>query len=558
MTGLTEYLERLKNTPSAYGPRTGWSFFYTSPLFYRPILQSVTFVYQRIDINTEELTGISAVVREPFKLSGACRHLVPGPNYDFQFFCTTEGHLFAGGIRSRNYSGLLGGNALGFGPDFPQTDYLSPDLQQQKIFTKSGASLTVGTKITRVLGENGELLNVKFVEVWVVSYGQPIAVLALDNTGNIWYSGQPYKVNLEPASAFAQGDDLFYFEKKECDSYISSAGAVAGPVKFKSLFSVAQTLFAITTTGKLLAKGDVTHIGITPDPRTGRVRRTSFYECSGFVDSITVVNRGQGYRSGFRAEFSLPQHPEGRRAVGYVVVGNDGGVEKILIWDPGWGYTSPPTITFPASISDSGSGASATCEIFSGTWQKITGTIDGNGRYTFIGISSLGSLYLFGYNFLIDETTIGIGRTYDSPKKILSQSSAGYSDCALLTGERFNVTADCVLLRQDGVVEYVGENPLGQPLPENDRSATIRALNVSSTFTSVAANNWALFCLTQTGQVFAYNKLFRFSNIGGNSVFSSMVEGNGVVAFNRVEEFDDYGNRINPLPNIRKSSSEIG
>jgi hypothetical protein len=556
MTGFTEYVERLKNTPSAYGPRTGWSFFYTSPLFYRPIL-SLSGAVARIDINTEELTGISAVVREPFKLSGVCRHLIGGPDYDFQFFCTTEGHLFAGGIRNRNYSGLLGGNALGFGPDFPQTNYLSPVEQQQRIFTKSGASLAVGTKVTRVLGENGELSSVKFVEVWVVSYGQPIAVLALDSNGDIWYSGQPYKVKLEPANSFAQGDDLFYFEKKECNSYISPAGSVEGPVKFRSLFTVAQTLFATTTTGKLLLKGDVTHIGISPDAQTGRASRTNFYECSGFVDSVTIVNRGQGYSGGFgKVEFSLPQHPEGTRASGYVVTDNNGGIERIDILDPGWGYTSPPSITFLLSPNDTADGASATCEIFSGTWQKIKGTIDSNGRYTLIAISSQGIAYLFGYNVLTNR--LSTNRTYNSPIRIPGQSSAGYIDCALIAGENVNAVSDCVFLRSDGVLEYIGQNPLGQPLPRDDRSATIRVLNVSDRFTSVAANNFALFCFTQAGSVFAYNYRFRFLNIGGNSVFSSMVQGNSIVAFNRVETFDDYGNRINPLPNIRRDGTAIG
>ena len=120
---------------------------------------------------------------------------------------------------------------------------------------------------------------------------------------------------------------------------------------------------------------------------------------NGGVNSVTVVNRGRGYTSTPEVRFSLP--PDGGvRATGVAEMidgiidlcesdPNLKRVQRVLITNPGAGYTVPPQITF---IGGGGYDAKAVATIADGIVGVITVTNPGSGyinqpSITFTGIS---------------------------------------------------------------------------------------------------------------------------------------------------------------------------
>jgi hypothetical protein len=120
---------------------------------------------------------------------------------------------------------------------------------------------------------------------------------------------------------------------------------------------------------------------------------------NGGVNSVTVTNRGRGYTTTPEVKFSIPPSG-GVRATGIAEM-IDGivdlcesdpsrkRVQRVLITNPGAGYTVPPQITF---IGGGGYDAKATATIANGIVGVITVTNSGSGyintpNVNFIGIS---------------------------------------------------------------------------------------------------------------------------------------------------------------------------
>jgi len=122
---------------------------------------------------------------------------------------------------------------------------------------------------------------------------------------------------------------------------------------------------------------------------------------NGGVRFVTITNRGSGYTSAPEVKFSSPRSGGTKAtAVAEMISGivdfcesdpNLLRVQKILITNPGSGYTTAPQITF---IGGEGSGAEATATIGDGVIGPITVTESGSGYLTqptiiFTGISTV-------------------------------------------------------------------------------------------------------------------------------------------------------------------------
>jgi hypothetical protein len=183
---------------------------------------------------------------------------------------------------------------------------------------------------------------------------------------------------------------------------------------------------------------------------------------NGGVRYVTVLNRGGGYTSTPTVGFSSAP-PGGKTAsavaemIGGIVVCNDNinpqakSVQKVLLTNSGYGYTTPPGVRF---IGGGGSGAAATATIGDGIVGVVTITNPGSGyvyspSITFTGISSVSAaatviVSAAGTISSILITNAGLGYT-EAPSIIIGNpllTSVGtFIFNEVVTGSQSGVTA---------------------------------------------------------------------------------------------------------------------
>jgi phage tail sheath protein FI len=136
---------------------------------------------------------------------------------------------------------------------------------------------------------------------------------------------------------------------------------------FESFFSAAN--FLSYTNNLLLVRADAAHTNAVSSPSAG-------------VTSFTVTDAGSGYVSTADAPTVTVSAPDedGGDTVDAIATLSGGAITAIAISSAGSGYVSAPTITITTADGDTGSGATATCNIdSSGAIDTITITNGGSG-----------------------------------------------------------------------------------------------------------------------------------------------------------------------------------
>lgn len=493
--------------------------------------------------STEQFYGGNGQTQHPIKLtSSANEESFGGP---LVAACDVDGQLWVYG--NVPASTAQAHNQLGLGPDSPEFLGWSNDFRTAKNH-RSG--------MTPVYGEQGELQNIRFVQVGVsgrrsiLQTPDSACMSALDASGALWFSGTacPRHFAVEAQFPDDPGGVLTYFRKAEFYSYKDSTGLVEleEPLRF-TFHAIGPTyIMAIATTGKLYIWGMRFLLGTVITDATP-------HEVSGFVDSVQITNEGSGYQGFFtQVTVSDPDLPSGVKAAFSVsVVG--GKVVSIRIENPGYGYTSAPTIT----ISDgrNGVGATAAATLFNRSWVYCSGTFgtrSGSGFLDgFSAITDDGELFSWGDSSpAIYESDNPDFDSSTSPMSAAYQSAGGYVQVHRTQGGGIALTAS-------GAISTWGEQ---DATPDLTAQPSLTPLVSDDTYTKVAASLLGMAALTSDGRVFTcgseltcgrgFSSTFRWSwgSVSGSAVWSGLWGGRNGFILNREEEFDADGNRINPIP----------
>lgn len=486
--------------------------------------------------STEQFYGGNGQTQHPIKLESSANETMRGG--PLIVACDVQGQLWVDGNSPANTAQAH--NQLGLGPDAPEFLGWNNDFRTAK-HVRSG--------MTPVYGEQGELQNIRFVQVGVsgrrslLQTPDSACMSALDASGALWFSGTacPRYFAVEAQFPDDPGGVLTYFRKAEFYSYKDSTGLVEleEPLRF-TFHAIGPTyIVAIATTGKLYIWGMQFLLGTVITDATP-------HEVSGFVDSVQITNEGSRY-DGFYTQVTVsdPDLPSGVKAAFSVsVVG--GKVVSIRIDNPGYGYTSAPTIT----ISDgrNGVGATAAATLFNRSWTHCTGATNILG---FSAITDNGKLYSWGeYSPAVYESETPLLSSPSSPMSAAYQSAGGYVQV-----ER--AQAGGIALTSSGGIDTWGEPDITPTLTAQER---LTPLVSDDTYTKVAASLLSIAALTSDGRVFTagsdrtcgrgFSPTFRWSwgAVSGSAVWSGLWGGDAGFILNRDEEFDADGNRIDPIP----------
>jgi hypothetical protein len=392
-----------------------------SPITFINSLNSVQFPHV---INTEEYYELSAAHNPLQDIVSIAAINFSGANKS-NLACTAKGELYvsgvSGGISDGPNTPTLSYNAMGLGK-FPPRD---PDF--------ANIHPEVQTALQRVYGDDPNFINVRFVKVQAAR----LAYFALDDDGYLWMSGSVR--NFANAADFPENStNLFFFRKREITQYYDKTAAlVSDELLFTDFWVGLTSLLALTADGRLFGLGNRFAFGKQLDTQV-------FHEVGGFVDTVTVTNEGNffsgdsGEAEFIEVEFSAPADPYGETATGFALIENPGAsnskLKGIVITNSGWGYTSPPTISFtrgggspPAGFEE----AEAECTIYTGTWKHaaIAGGPDsaldvgGGLRYHdhYVAINQDGVVYSWGavndYSWNSSNTTVR--RFVQGPRRML-------------------------------------------------------------------------------------------------------------------------------------------
>jgi alpha-tubulin suppressor-like RCC1 family protein len=314
--------------------------------------------------NTEEFFDNSAVhdpLQEIVSIA-ALRVRVSNAQPNAVLACTAEGALYATGeanriIAANSSSPSFHEFGLGPGP-LPFTVSLTSHFQ---------------TALQRVYGDDDSFTAVRFVKVQCA----PQAFFALDDQGYLWMSGSV--ADFAVAADFPENSTLLkYFRKRViAEYYDKTATLITDSLLFVDFWVGSRSLLALTADGRMFGLGNNFAFG-------KRLNTRVFHEVGGFVDTVTVTNEGNyfsgasGSASFSAVTFSPPSDPYGERATGFALIEGSGSSSKlkgIVIINPGWGYTTAPTITFsrgsgspPADFEE----GEAECTIYTGGWKHAS------------------------------------------------------------------------------------------------------------------------------------------------------------------------------------------
>jgi hypothetical protein len=401
--------------------------------------------------------------------------------------------------------------------------------------------------LTPVYGEGNDLENVRFLDVSVVNFGFNSSArisAAIDSTGQLWFAGNPCARKFAVEAQFPDDASgvLSYFRKAEFYSYIDASGTVTldSPLEFKKHVACKDFIVAIDVNDSMYIWGKRF--------RLGKLRESSTpHKVSGFVDSASVTNEGSGYDDffGVSVAASDPDLPDGVRAT--FVAGVAGGkVVSIRIDNPGYGYLSPPTLTV-TSNGGGGSGATCSASLFGSSWSAVScaplNTVDTDDQYACISAS--GKLYVCGYRApSVNDFNVM------SPIAPAGQGSTSYESVAL------NGSGG-IVLTTSGSLQFWSENSNISPGGVAENSLT--TISSAKTFTAICATYLSCAALADDGTVFTYgfsrycgrgnrSGSLLFGQVPGSAVWTAIFGGYVGVILNRDESFDEYGNRIDPIP----------
>lgn len=384
--------------------------------------------------------------------------------------CDEAGRLFTCGSVVVGFSVLSNpnANALGHGPARPQNDsgVVPPNPQ------------VVGV-LQRVYGDEDSFAGVKFVDV--ATTGR--ASFALDEDGDIWMAG--IVEGFAEAADFSENStDLPYFRKRPIAEWYDGSGTLqSGSLTFTKIKAAASSVFnvgeaagvlmALDSNDKLFMFGTF-YLG-------GRVTSSTPREVAGFVESVQMTAWGSGYTSNPTITVSPPDTAEGF-APTFLIKRDGGEIVAIYVNNPGWGYSSPPTITFTGG---GGSGATATCTLFSRSWKTFAvskGFGSSYGATTTTESPSTQYLYTWGgggfWNVTDPENDITPGilattpfKFYNSPVRASSTTVYDTEDLVMYDGGGLYVTSSNIYFW--GFADVTPDN---FQFPDNPPNAVLEAM----------------------------------------------------------------------------------
>ena len=481
--------------------------------------------------STEQFFGGNGQTQKPFN------NIVSFAS-EVNVFCTDDGAAYACG----NNVSEIAENANGLG-SVPPEKVAIRDLTSFQGGPRNTARRR--NTVTRIIGEGGNLIGIKFT---AASSLGTLAFCLLDNDGAPWFCGRFGSLFADLGLSTGPLNSLAWPTKVDLYQYESPSGSqtTEEPLRFAAICSFARTIrsgfYGLTKDGKLLFwKG----LGLFDSDQA------KLFEVTGFVSSVAVTAGGSGYTSQPVVTFSAPQHPEGVTAEGVAVV-SGGVITDFQITQPGWGYTSAPTVTVSATgFPPAGSGASLTASLFSGTW----GTISSSPSIC-AATDSSGKAYFWTDFSPKDATSADSFGISLSPLAPRNQDAAGYKQID------YNATS-AVLLTNNGSVDFFGT------APDGTTKYVLTRLTSSITFTQAVAlvrsGTVGFALLSDSGDIYTYGRGGNDPTVGrglpapsSTTVSLGKVDGDakwtrvfgvrfGFVAC-RDESFDEYGNRIDPIP----------
>jgi len=448
-------------------------------------------------------------------------------------FCTDSGNAYA--ISARASLGPL--NPTGLGP-IPQFKLDAGGFRNSFRFRNIA---------TRIAGKDGELVS-KHIAYVATSF--PDALCLITSDGELWMCGKFSGVFTEIGAPTNANHELQWPTKVEFASYESPAGTqnLDNPLQFTALtFYVTPqrvTFALLGTDGKLFVWR-----GINDNAAATSATPSRLLEVAGFVTSTTVTNGGQDYVGiNLQVVFSAPQHPNGITAQGIAHI-SGGSVTRVELTEPGWGYTAAPTFTVTDSYGGStASGATGTAQIFNGQWEYLS-------QHQCSAIDTSGRAYFWWTDAPPDRSSPSEFIRTNGPFAPPNQDAAGYTK-----------VAGPVLLTANGDIDTFGRRP-NSTSSDEPRDYALTRLSTPLAFSDIAFCDAreAAALLTTDEDIYTYGSSGNAPEIGrGNPpattdrapfgkvlgsakwtrVFSMRF---GFVAC-RNESFDQYGNRINPIP----------
>ena len=410
---------------------------------------------------------------------------------------------------------------------------------------------------TLVLGDQGDLSEVKFIKTQVVSHksssNYSIASSALSEDGDIWMAGE--------VSAYASADrfpldsnaQLPFFRRVPVTSYIDrnmETVTQEEPLKFANYWHK-DTILALTDDGRLFMTGLRSVIG-----------STSWKEMAGFVDTVNVVSGGSGYVNP-SVTVDLPAAANGERT-GVSVVVTDGVITSARITRPGFGYgDTAPQVT----ITDStGTGAVIECTVHSGEW--IYASVCNDSTHC-AAIDSAGRLFTWG-QFAINNTLAAPNFWNEFSRwnmPVLARNVTGRTFTRVEVGSLIRDGARTIFgvaLTAEGEVCFWG-NTIGTPTGVSRYEPTLLESVTEigqQRFIDASAGYYSVMLLSEDGVAYGYgqNTCGQLGRQNSNSRLDIAAVEQGDAKWKRVfhsisntlairdEEVDARGNRINPLP----------
>jgi hypothetical protein len=441
------------------------------------------------------------------------------------FLCSDSGDLFCSGLSSAFGSGF----GFGFNP---------PDVTAAATLSQEPGR--VGDRNSRLIrnSETPVPLEAKFVQV---ETHQNI-LLALDSSGELWACGKdtpPFFSNLGISES-----SLPYFTKAVISSYVTADGSTEEPtggVKVKRIVSYEQAgyvaLYVLTSDDKLIM--------LSPGVRDFSYEdEYQWYEVAGFVDSVSVSAGGSGYTAPPTVTFSAPTGPAGVEAQAVAVL-TGGAVSSVYLTSAGFNYTSAPSVTFSGG---GGTGATASASLFETGWKDIfpgPAAIDADGRAYF-------------WRGPHPQTVPDTGSLIASltPVRPAGQGTGAYKKISSGHGETDSSAArTTLLLKENGSLQFYGNSPT-EEIKYDITDATFAG---TMEFIDIASASRAVACVNTEGDIYTYGIPFLCGRgesesflgwgiVEGGAKWSAVFAGRDFAFWaNRVESFDERGNRIDPL-----------
>ena len=517
-------------------------------------------------ITTEQFVSSSFQTIPTLKIKHATS-LTTGSASSAVFVVSELGQLYASNSLSWSYTNDSGEGKI-FPPDMPPFNFLgfgplSADFESDRDSSSAGRrnSRFFVPTLRPVIGDTESFQDVRFLETAFCS----TTCIALSEQGHLWYSGNAHIDFIEPSTSFPGGiGALNYFRESQVTQYIDASGTVSSesPVTFQHIWATGAlqygAVLALTSDGKLFVKGRF-NLGKERQSRT-------FYEVSGFVDSVSLTAGGSGYTSAPTVTVSDPENADGTKATVSAVV-SAGVVTELRIGNSGWGYTAAPTLTLAGG---GGSGATASATIFSETWQDADIVSERGGALpTIAAVSSGGTLYAWGARVLNPNNDSNATLAVPSPTRIRNQSHSDYVSVALITDSP-GLTSSGAALTSDGTLETWGRNdsPSSRYTPDKTNQNNLTVYVTDDVFVKIQGGYRMMALLTDDGKVLTYGNNSIYTGRGntpgflgaGTHVAIGQIDGDAVwedifllqdsMILSRDEEVDDLGNRVNPLPPI--------